>query len=136
MELQARADPAADGTYPYDLREESGTWVIDPAPLLWAAYADYRAGRPLPTIAVRCHRAVADFTTAVCTRLAAATGLRAVALSGGVFQNTLLLREMLASLRAAGLEVYFQRRVPTNDGGLSLGQAIIAHSQRGAADDV
>ncbi len=134
MELQALADPAADGTYPYDLRAEPEGWLVDPTPLVWAAYADRRAGVALPTIAIRCHRAVADFTAAVCERLAAATGLRQVALSGGVFQNTLLLREVLARLRAAGLDVYFQREVPTNDGGLALGQAVVAHSLRGAAD--
>ncbi|HLH25786.1 MAG TPA: carbamoyltransferase HypF [Chloroflexota bacterium] len=136
MELQALADPAAGGAYPYELREEEGGWVVDPAPLLWAAYADRRAGVPLPTIAMRCHRAVADFTAAVCARLAAATGRRQVALSGGVFQNTLLLRETLARLRAADLDVRFHRQVPTNDGGLALGQAVVAHAVRGADDDV
>ncbi|HEY7061104.1 MAG TPA: carbamoyltransferase HypF [Chloroflexota bacterium] len=134
MELQALAEPAVDGTYPYELHEAADGWVVDPAPLVWAAYADRRAGVPLPTIAMRCHRAVADLTAAVCGRLAAATGLRLVALSGGVWQNTLLLREALARLRAAGLDAYFQRQVPTNDGGLSLGQAVVAHSLRGTAN--
>jgi hydrogenase maturation protein HypF len=130
MELQARADPSATGSYPYDLREETGTWVVDPAPLLAAAYADHRAGVAVPTIARRFHRTVAEFTAAVCRRLAAESGLRQVALSGGVFQNTLLLREVLTLLRAAGLEPLYHQRVPTNDGGLALGQAVIAHSQQ------
>ncbi len=136
MELQAVADPGAEGTYPWALREEGSAWVVDPAPLLWAAYADLRAGVPLPTIARRAHRAVADFTVDVCRRLSDATGLREVALSGGVFQNTLLLDDVVAGLRAADLTVYFQRRVPTNDGGVALGQAVIAHSRKGATDDV
>jgi hydrogenase maturation protein HypF len=134
MELQARADPTAAGTYPYDLHERDGAWVVDPAPLLRAAYADHLAGVALPTIAMCFHRAVADWTAVVCCSLAGATGLRQVALSGGVFQNTLLLGEVVARLRAAGLEAYYHRRVPTNDGGLAFGQAVIAHSIRGAAD--
>jgi hydrogenase maturation protein HypF len=133
IELQALADPAASGSYPYEVAERDGVWIVDPAPLLWAAYADHRAGTPVPTIAMRFHRAVADLAVALCRRLAAETGLRQVALSGGVFQNTLLLGEVLARLRAADLEPYFHRRVPTNDGGLSFGQAVIAHHLRGAA---
>jgi hydrogenase maturation protein HypF len=132
MELQALADPTVAGTYPYGLWERGDGWVIDPAPLLWAAWADQRAGVPVGTIAMRFHRAVADFTTEVCRRLAAATGLRQVVLSGGVFQNTLLLGEVVARLRAAELAVYYHRRVPPNDGGLALGQAVIAHSLKGA----
>jgi hydrogenase maturation factor HypF (carbamoyltransferase family) len=73
---------------------------------------------------MRFHRAVADFTAAVCRSLAAASGLRQVALSGGVFQNTLLLGEIVARLRAAGLDAYYHRRVPTNDGGLAFGQQL------------
>jgi hydrogenase maturation protein HypF len=133
IELQALADRQAPGSYPYDVAERDGAWVVDPAPLLWAAHADHRAGTPVPTIAMRFHRAVADLTAAVCRRLAVETGLRQVVLSGGVFQNTLLLGEVLARLRAAELEPYYHRRVPTNDGGLSFGQAVIAHHLRGAA---
>jgi hydrogenase maturation protein HypF len=136
IELQALADQTAAGTYPWDLADQGDRCIVDPAPLLWAVYADHQAGVPLPTIAMRFHRAVAEFTAALCQRLVAATGLRRVALSGGVFQNTLLLGEVLTRLCAADLEVYFHRRVPTNDGGLSLGQAVIAHSIREAAEHV
>jgi hydrogenase maturation protein HypF len=83
---------------------------------------------------MRFHRAVADWTGEVCRRLAAATGLRQVVLSGGVFQNTLLLGEVVARLCAADLDVRYHRRVPTNDGGLSLGQAVIVHSISGVRD--
>jgi hydrogenase maturation protein HypF len=129
IELQAVADPSAEGSYPYDLRREDGVWVADPAPLLWALFQDHRAGVPVPTIAMRFHRALAELTAELCRRLADETGLRQVALSGGVFQNTLLLGELLQYLHAQRLEVYYNRRVPTNDGGLSLGQALIAHAR-------
>jgi hydrogenase maturation protein HypF len=64
--------------------------------------------------------------TAACRRLCAETGLRRVALSGGVFQNALLLERVDALLRDSGLEVYSNRSVPANDGGISLGQALVA----------
>jgi len=63
---------------------------------------------------------------AACVRLAEATGLRRVALSGGVFQNALLLERSLLLLGEAGLDVYANRAVPANDGGISLGQALVA----------
>jgi hydrogenase maturation protein HypF len=129
MELQALADRTATGSYPFDLVERDGVRIIDPAPLLVAVAEEHRDGVPVPTIAMRFHRAVAEFTAGLCRRLAAETGLRQVAFSGGVFQNTLLLEETLARLEGAGLGLYFHRRLPANDGGLSLGQAIIAHRQ-------
>jgi hydrogenase maturation protein HypF len=129
MELQALADQSARGTYPYELALQDRTWVIDPAPMMWAAYADHRDGVPVSTVAMRVHRTVADFTVSVCQRLADETGLRLVALSGGVFQNTLLLAHVLRGLRAVHLQPYFHHRVPSNDGGLSLGQAVIADAQ-------
>jgi hydrogenase maturation protein HypF len=65
--------------------------------------------------------------TEMCQRIAAKTGIAKVALSGGVFQNRLLLRSTVAALREAGFEVIIHARVPTNDGGVSLGQAVVAH---------
>jgi hydrogenase maturation protein HypF len=127
-ELQARADPAVAGSYPYVLRQDGDVWIADPAPLLWALYADYCAGTPVGAISMRFHRALADLTADLCRRLASETGLRQVALGGGVFQNTLLLDELVGRLRRDELDVYVPRRVPTNDGGLSLGQAVIAHT--------
>ena len=78
---------------------------------------------------MRFHRAIADATAVVCSRLAAETGLCQVALAGGVFQNTLLLDELTERLEASGLEPLVPRSIPTNDGGLSFGQAIVALSR-------
>ncbi|RLC89899.1 MAG: hypothetical protein DRI79_05885, partial [Chloroflexi bacterium] len=63
----------------------------------------------------------------VCERIARETGLRTVALSGGCFQNRLLLALVVPRLRDAGFRVLLHRQVPCNDGGISLGQAVIAH---------
>jgi hydrogenase maturation protein HypF len=62
----------------------------------------------------------------VCRRISGRTGLREVVLSGGVWQNVTLLQKTVQLLEAAGFAVFWQERVPTNDGGLALGQAAVA----------
>jgi hydrogenase maturation protein HypF len=64
----------------------------------------------------------------MCRRISAETGLKRVALSGGVFQNRLLLEKTGAALRSEGFEVLTHRQVPCNDGGISLGQVVVANA--------
>jgi hydrogenase maturation protein HypF len=85
-----------------------------------------RAGTPAGVIAARFHNAVAAMTTDVASRLRDEYGLRVVALGGGCFQNITLLRKLVPTLEGAGFDVLIHERVPTNDGGLSLGQAAVA----------
>ena len=77
-------------------------------------------------VAARFHDELAEATAAAVADLAAATGLGTVALSGGVFQNARLLVGLTARLEARGLTVLSHRLVPTNDGGVCLGQAVVA----------
>ena len=77
-------------------------------------------------IAGRFHRSIAELLAAACCEAREQTGLNIVALSGGVFQNQLLLERLLALLEELAFQVYINRRVPPNDGGLSLGQLAIA----------
>ena len=102
---------------------------IDPAPVFAALLADQRAGLSLGRRAARFHNGVALMTRDVCRRLRHAHGLNDVVLSGGVWQNVTLLRRALALLRADGFTVYTHRLVPPNDGGLALGQAVVASWQ-------
>lgn len=123
IELEAGADPGATGAYPFDIRNE----VVDPAPMIRAVVTDLRAGVPAATIAGRFHNGMAQMVLDVCRDIRARTGLEEVALSGGVWQNVLLLEKSLALLERAGFTVYIHRNVPPNDGGIALGQAVIAH---------
>ena len=75
------------------------------------------------------HLSVANLILRMAQRIKAEHGLNRVALSGGVFQNMLLLKHVCALLRAAGFEVFTHRRVPTNDGGISLGQVAVANAR-------
>ena len=100
--------------------------TLDVAPVIRAIVEDLQRGVPIPQIAGRFHRTVAELLAMACEQARTETGLHVVALSGGVFQNRLLLEQLTAGLRDQGFQVYFNRRVPPNDGGLSLGQAAVA----------
>ena len=84
------------------------------------------AGVPTSKISARFHNGLAEGVRMVVGKMSQETGIREVALSGGVWQNITLLRRTLSLLQDDGFEVYIHREVPTNDGGLSLGQAMIA----------
>ena len=100
--------------------------MVDGVGLIRALSEDLVSGRPLPSVAARFHNGLAGALVETCTRVRAATGLTEVALSGGTFQNLLLLERVMGGLESAGFGVYRHRRVPANDGGISLGQAMVA----------
>ncbi|MBS7537533.1 carbamoyltransferase HypF [Ancylobacter lacus] len=128
MALQAAAETAPDPQppYPFATRTRNGLIAIDPAPMWRAALADRAAGTDVALIARRFHEGVAAVFVNLAASLAAEHGVRAAALSGGVFQNTLLLESVAAGLARGGLEVLLPEQVPANDGGLAFGQAAVA----------
>ncbi len=91
--------------------------------------ADLAAGEKRARIAARFHHTVAQAVAATALDLAGEAGVEQVVLSGGVFQNRLLLESVDESLRRAGLQVLIPERYPLNDGGLALGQAVVAAMQ-------
>ncbi|MDH4209578.1 MAG: carbamoyltransferase HypF, partial [Anaerolineae bacterium] len=101
---------------------------------LWRAILDdLAAGVPGGSIALRFHHTVARMVVGMCRRMSEETGLKKVALSGGCFQNRLLLAKAREGLEETGLEVLTHQQVPCNDGGVSLGQAVIANRLAQAA---
>jgi hydrogenase maturation protein HypF len=125
VELEQRADPREPGAY--RARIEGGRpFRIAGADLVRAAVEDLAAGARPEAVAARFHNGVAAAVVAGCSLAREATGLGTVALSGGVFQNLLLLERTVAGLKARGFRVLVHGRVPPNDGGISLGQAAIA----------
>ncbi|MEV0384602.1 carbamoyltransferase HypF [Nonomuraea sp. NPDC050643] len=125
IELEQHADPTEPGAYHAAITTR-GSLVVEGGDLLRAAADDLSAGVSTHVIAGRFHHGVADAITRSCVTLRGSTGLTAVALSGGVFQNALLLARTVRRLRAAGFRVLTHTRVPPNDGGISLGQAAVA----------
>jgi hydrogenase maturation protein HypF len=125
IELEQRADPAESAMYPVSI-EGDRPFRVRGHDLVHAVVDDLRANVPLPVIAGRFHNGVAAAIVAACEILRDQTGLQSVALSGGVFQNLLLLHRAVAWLEDRGFAVLLHSRVPPNDGGISLGQAAVA----------
>jgi hydrogenase maturation protein HypF len=125
VELEQRADPREPGAYGARI-EDGWPFRIAGADLVRAAVEDLAAGARPEAVAARFHNGVAAAVVAGCSLAREATGLGTVALSGGVFQNLLLLERTVAGLKARGFRVLVHGRVPPNDGGISLGQAAIA----------
>ncbi|WP_051809392.1 carbamoyltransferase HypF [Streptomyces sp. NRRL S-378] len=144
LEAAALAAGTAGPGYAFGLRVPphpgTGPVVADPAPLLAAVVADVRAGTGAGLIAAAFHAGVAALVVELCGLARERHGLDTVALTGGVFANTLLSSACARTLRASGFTVLRHGRVPPNDGGLSLGQLMVAaaaapqnHPQQGEA---
>lgn len=123
LEMAALEDTAA--AYPLEQLATPPN-QLDGVGLFRLAVEDYLSGTPAPTVAARFHATLAAMITALCRRLREQLNLNLVALSGGVWQNAILLELVHQSLTAAGFEVLGPRQVPPNDGGLALGQVAVA----------
>ncbi|MEN8235756.1 MAG: carbamoyltransferase HypF [Actinomycetota bacterium] len=129
IEFEALVDAAAGGSYPFAIADGERI-VIDARPVVTSIVDDVRSGVSQGVIAARFHRGVTEMIVDVASRARGRTGLTTVGLSGGVFQNVTLTRASRAGLEEAGFTVLCHRLVPPNDGGLALGQAVIAAARR------
>jgi len=100
--------------------------TVDFRPAIERIVTEVRAGAPAPAIAARFHNTMAAAIVELCRRLRATEKLNRVCLSGGTFQNMKLLARTLTGLRALGFETFIHAQVPPNDGGIALGQAVVA----------
>jgi len=134
IDLETFATGAAGetGEYPFSITERDGRRTIGLRGLLEAVIDDIHSSVLQPVIAARFHNTVAGMIVKLCQSISTETGLTGVALSGGVFQNRLLTAKAVDGLTAAGFRVFTHRQVPCNDGGISLGQAVIAHHSQEA----
>jgi len=115
------AEDVADG-YAFALEADT----VDFRPAIERIVAEVRGGTSAAVIAARFHNTVADAVVEICRRLRAEEKLNRVCLSGGTFQNMKLLARTLAGLRRLNFDVFIHAQVPPNDGGIALGQAVIA----------
>ena len=127
VELEAACDPAVHDAYPLPwVRGDAALLVLDARATIAAVVDDVRADVAVGVIAARFHHALADAAAGAAARTAGAAGLDTVVLSGGVFQNRVLLDRTAANLARAGLRVLIPERLPANDGGIAYGQAAVA----------
>jgi hydrogenase maturation protein HypF len=125
-ELEARADQTVHGHYGFELRKDQDIWLMDVLPMWPELMAELKQGFSSAAMAQKFHLTLVEMFVATLVRLRDESGLNRVVLSGGVFHNQILLNNMVKRLGEQEFMVYHHRQVPPGDGGLSLGQAIIA----------
>ena len=134
IELEALVDPEESGHYyqqtfmeisPVEA-DQNASQAIDPVSVLHSIINDLQNKIPIPVIAARFHNTMAQMVSRVCQLLRENTGITIVVLSGGVWQNITLLEKTCQLLAQQDFRVFLHRQVPTNDGGIALGQAVIA----------
>jgi hydrogenase maturation protein HypF len=127
IEFEAVLDPAESGAYRFGNNGE----MVETGEVIRGLLKDIDNGISIPVISARFHNGVADLAYQVCTEIRRRTGIREVALSGGVWQNMALLERATGRLRKDGFIVHRHHQVPANDGGISLGQALIGAARFG-----
>jgi hydrogenase maturation protein HypF len=126
IELEGAVDRSERGEYEIAVEDRGGMLELDPRAAMLALAGDRMGGVSTGMVAARFHRGLARATAHACERLAGERGLNVVVLSGGVFQNRVLLELTVAELERAGLRVLVPVRLPPGDGGISYGQAAVA----------
>jgi len=129
MELESFCSSGITEGYKFRTYKEEEKFIIDPQEIFINIIKDLKKGLDKKIIAAKFHNTVAEFTVDLCGKIRENTGINGIALSGGVFQNKYLTEKVIFSLEDKGFKVYIQRKVPPNDGGISLGQAVIAGSE-------
>jgi hydrogenase maturation protein HypF len=104
--------------------------TLDPTPVLSAILDDLAASVPAEIISARFHRGVIRCIVAVCEAASRSTGIKHVALCGGVFMNRIVLGQAMRQLEDAGLTPLTHVKLPANDGAVSFGQAVVAWARR------
>jgi len=136
MELEALATGSSGEPYPFELLDDGGKpYRLGIASIVQAVVADVRAGRGMKKIAASFHQTLAEAFAFMAEKMRQETGLNRVVLSGGCFQNKILLEGTMAKLKCHGFDVHSQEQVPANDGGIALGQAVVAASRMRKRND-
>ncbi len=125
LEMAIEKDENEPG-YPFDLNQDRDPWVIGTRPLFEALLRDLREGVSTSAMSQRFHNGLVEVFVMIAGRLREREQLNRVCLSGGTFQNLYLFEHLVRRLRLDAFEVFTHSEVPAGDGGLSLGQALVA----------
>ncbi|AGG06889.1 MULTISPECIES: carbamoyltransferase HypF [Dehalococcoides] len=132
IELEAEAkDTEFAQFYPFELDLDKGIYLIRLKGILEGVLSNIKSGKTAAYISVKFHNTVSQIVLDTCRKLSSESGLTKVALSGGVFQNRRLFRQVIQQLETEGFKVLTHKEIPSNDGCISLGQAVIAANQGG-----
>jgi hydrogenase maturation protein HypF len=127
IEMEMMADHGVKEEYPFQNHKDEVPMVIDSTELIRGVVRDLTDGLPASKISGKFHRTISRMIVETCETIRSKKKLNEVVLSGGVFQNLFLLSLVTEELKRSGFDVYTHHLVPPNDGGISLGQAVIAH---------
>lgn len=127
IELEMAALEGISGSYPFELGTGS-PWEIDMRPAIEHLVREVKMRSPIGSIAAKFHNTLVTVVVEICRRLRETDGLNLVCLSGGTFQNVYLLERVVPTLRNSSFQVYLNRKVSTNDGGIAFGQAAVANA--------
>jgi hydrogenase maturation protein HypF len=127
IELEmAIAAGAIEEAYPLDILSSNSPWIIDTKSMFEAALCDLQSGTSTAAISQRFHNGLVETFARIAEMIRAARSLNRVCLSGGTFHNVYLLTHLQERLEQSGFQVFTHTEVPAGDGGLSLGQAMVA----------
>lgn len=126
MELEGIAKGEIVGNLPYEIIDNGNELLLDFSPAIKKLVMLILKKTPVEHLAICFHRTLAVAFTVMADKIRKKNGLNSVVLSGGCFQNRILLEGCISELKNAGFDVFFHRLIPTNDGGISLGQAVCA----------
>jgi len=135
MELEAVAGGPTKRRYPYGIVREGGKLILDLGPLVRAVAEDVIRGKDRGAVAAAFHGTIVEAVAEMAAAVREETGRERAALSGGCFQNRLLLEGTVRALKRKGFTVYTHRLLPPNDGCIALGQAVAAAARLAARED-
>jgi hydrogenase maturation protein HypF len=124
--LETANESGVEERYDFEVKDDAAL-VVDLRPMIRGIARDVACGRRVGVVAARFHNTVSAAIVEVCCRIRRSDGLSRVCLSGGTFQNVYLVGRTAVELRGLGFGVFLHAMVPANDGGISLGQAVIAN---------
>ena len=124
-ELESFCASGIKEKYKFRIHKEGEEFIIDPQEIFIDIIKDLKGGIDKRVMAAKFHNTIAEFTLYLCGKIRKSAGINKVALSGGVFQNRYLTEKIISLLKKDDFQVYIQRKVPPNDGGISLGQAVV-----------
>ena len=128
MEMEYLCTPGIQESYGFKIEKDVKKYIIDVKNIFFEIISDLEKGTSKGVIASKFHNTVAEFTLNLCMKIREDMNINKIALSGGVFQNKYLTEKAIFLLKDKGFKIFSQRKVPPNDGGISLGQAVIAGS--------
>ncbi len=129
MELEMIADETEENIYPFEINFIDNKYQINQLAIFSAVLKDLKEGLAREKISAKFHNTIAQVILEICKKILQNTGIKEVCLSGGVFQNLYLMKKVVPLLSKNNFLVYYQKKVPCNDGGISLGQAVIANAR-------